>query len=234
MRLGEITKMCTKPTVFVVDEDASIRGSVADLAGTMGLRCKTYANGLDFLDDRDEAVPGCIVTETRMMAIGGLQIQRRLLGAGDPLSVIFLAAQADVATVVRAMRDGAAHFLQKPYSSQELWDTIQEAVQLSQTRLRVLRKRRELEGRIASLTPRERQVLEMVGLEKPNRLIAAELRVGVRTVEIHRAKLMAKLEIKSPMALMRIAAQVSQGHANSNGTSDHLDRMELEAMSPHA
>ena len=224
--------MCTEPTLFVVDEDPSICRSVADLAGTMGLPCKTYTCGLDFLDERDKAVPGCIVMEARMMIIGGLQIQRRLLAAGDPLSVIFLTAEADIATVVRAMRDGAAHFLQKPYSSQELWDTIQEAVQSSQKRLQVQNKRRELLEQVASLTPRERQVLEMVGLEKPNRVIAAELRVGVRTVEIHRAKLMAKLEVKSPIALMQIATQVSNGHANGHGTSGHLDPMELRIASP--
>lgn len=212
--------MPTKPTVFVIDEDASSRESVTDLVRTMGLRCKAYASGLRFLDEHDEAVPGCVVMEVRMMAISGLQVQRRLLSKGDPIPVVFLTAHADIVTIVKAMRDGAVHFLQKPFGTQELWDAIQEAVQLGQERLSAVRRRRQLERQIARLTSRERQVLEMIGQEKPNKAIASELGVCVRTVEIHRAKLMSKLEVESPLALVRIAETVAEtcADANANGT----------------
>ena len=207
--------MCTETTDFVIDEDASSRKSVADLARTMGLQCKTYASGLEFLDERDEAVPGCVVMNTRMMAISGLQVQRRLLSKEDPIPVIFVAARADIPTIVRAMRDGATQFLQKPFSDQELWDAVQEAVQLSQERLRTRQKRQQLQERIARLTARERQVLEMIGQEKPNKAIALELGVCVRTVEIHRVKLMSKLDVKSLSALVRIAEAITQGYADT-------------------
>ena len=139
--------------------------------------------------------------------------------------MIFLTAHADISTIVKAIRDGAAHFLEKPFGAQELWDAIQEAVQLSQQRLRMQHKRQQLERRIASLTSRERQVLEMIGREKPNRAIASELGVCVRTVEIHRAKLMSKLEVESPLALVRIAESVAEtyAHTGGNGTGWHIN-----------
>jgi FixJ family two-component response regulator len=203
--------MCTEPTVFVIDEDASGRETVANVARTLGLQCKAYTSALEFLEERDEAVPGCVVMEARMMAISGLQVQQRLLSKGDPIAVVFVVAHAAIATIVKAMRNGATHFLQKPASDQELWDAIQEAVQLGQERLQIRQKRQQLKRRIARLTARERQVFQMIGQEKLNRTIASELGVCVRTVEIHRAKLMSKLDVQSLPALVRIAGALTQG-----------------------
>lgn len=207
--------MCTEPTVFVIDEDASRRESVANVARSMGLQCKTYPSGLDFLDDRDAAVPGCVVMEAKMMAISGLQVQQRLLSKEDPIGVVFVAAQAAISTIVKAMRNGATHFLQQPANDQELWDAIQEAVQVSQERLHSQRKRRQLKKRIARLTARERQVLQLIGQEKPNRTIASELGVCVRTVEIHRSKLMSKLDVHSLPALLQIAEAATKGYPDT-------------------
>jgi len=202
--------MRTEPTVFVIDEDASGHEAVANVARTLGLQCKAYTSALEFLDERDEAVPGCVVMEARMMAISGLQVQQRLLSKGDPIAVVFVVAHAAISTIVKAMRNGATHFLQKPASDQELWDAIQEAVQLGQERLQIRQKRQQLKRRIARLTTRERQVFQMIGQEKRNRAIASELGVCVRTVEIHRAKLMSKLEVQSLLALVRIAGAVTE------------------------
>lgn len=207
--------MRTEPTVFVIDEDTSRCEAVAKVARTMRLQCKTYTSGLDFLDDRDATVPGCVVMEAKMMAISGLQVQQRLLSKEDPIAVVFVAAHAAISTIVKAMRNGATHFLQKPASDQELWDAIQEAVQLGQERLQIRQKRQQLKSRIAKLTARERQVLQMIGQEKPNRAIASELGVCVRTVEIHRAKLMSKLDVRSLPALLRIAEAATEGYTDT-------------------
>jgi FixJ family two-component response regulator len=207
--------MRTEPTVFVIDEDASGHETAANVARTLGLQCKAYTSALEFLEERDEAVPGCVVMEARMMAISGLQVQQRLLSKGDPIAVVFVVAHAAILTIVKAMRNGATHFLQKPPSDQELWDAIQEAVQLGQERLQIRQKRQQLKRRIARLTARERQVFQMIGQEKLNRTIASELGVCVRTVEIHRAKLMSKLDVQSLPALVRIAGAVTEGYADT-------------------
>ncbi|MBN2474310.1 MAG: response regulator transcription factor [Pirellulales bacterium] len=191
--------------VYAIDDDPATLDAVAKIARSLHLRCRPYTSGLDFLEQYDRSLPGCVVTELRMMAISGLQIQRRLLLEGTPMPVVFLASQADVATVVSAMRDGAVHFLQKPFREQELWDAIQEAIQISKERLERQQWLEATAKRIASLTPKERQVLELIGQDMAKRAIASELGVCTRTVEMHRAKLMGKLQVETVSALKRIA-----------------------------
>jgi len=202
--------MDTESIVYVVDEDPSIRDAVRAIAETLGLGCKQYSSGLRFLEEYNRTRPGCLVTELRMMAISGLQIQRRLLLDGGLIPVVFMAAQADIPTIVRAMRDGAVHFLEKPFRDQELWDAIQEAVELSRERVRKQVWRSKAASQIAGLTPKERQVLELIGQDKAKKTIASELGVCVRTIEIHRAKLMTKLEVETVPALKRVAEVASE------------------------
>ncbi len=197
--------MFSEPTVFVVDEDTSARSAVCGVARTLNLACKTFASGLEFLDAYDPATPGCLVTETRMMGISGLQLQRRLLSEGATLPIIFLTAHADVATIVKAMRQGAVHFLEKPFREQELWDAIQEAIHVGEECRQMQVWQQKMEHCLTSLTAKEREVLRLIGQDKANRVIASEMGVCIRTIEIHRVKLMNKLEAKSFPELMQIA-----------------------------
>jgi len=197
--------MRSKPTVFVIDEDRDTLSAVGNLVRTLDLRCETYTSGQKFLDEHDRATPGCVVTELKMMTMSGLQIQRHLLSEGDNTPIIFLATRPDIPTIVLAMRNGAVHFLEKPFREQDLWEAIQEAVQLSSERFEEWKRRNSAFRRITDLTRRERQVLELIGQDKAKKAIASELGVCVRTVEIHRANLMTKLEVETVPALRRIA-----------------------------
>ena len=185
--------MDSEPTVFVVDSDTASRNAVRDLVGTMNLRCEVFASGQDFLEACREPRRGCLVVGLRVLGASGLEIQQRLLRADDPLPVIFLTADADVSIAVEAMRRGAVHFLEKPYRTHELWQAIQEAIELDRRRHERRRHRRRMRRRLAALTPKERHVLQLLRQGKPSKQIASELKLGLRMVEVHRAKLAKKL-----------------------------------------
>ena len=213
--------------VFVVDEDPAARKAASEVIRSMDLRCKTYASGLDFLDDHDGTVAGCLVMEIRMMAISGLQVQQRLLSAGTWMPIVFLLAQPDVRLIVKAMRNGALQVLEKPYREQDLWDAIQEAMTIGQELAFDQRRRQTLQALVNTLTAREREVLEKIADNKANRVIAAEFGVGVRTIEIHRAKLMAKLEVETLAELIRLADSLS---AAGPGAWKHAWRSETDIV----
>jgi two-component system response regulator DctR len=195
--------MSAGPTVFVVDPDAAVGEAVARLAGSMGLACRAHTSGLEFLDTYDLRQPGCLVLEVRIADVSGPQIQRRLLAAGATTPVIFHAAHATPPVIVRTMREGAVHFLEKTCDEQELWESIQHALQLDEQRRRDFRQREELEARMASLTPDEREILHLVVRGKQNKEIARLQDVSVRTVELRRARVMDKLQVHSLAELLR-------------------------------
>lgn len=194
-----------EPLVFVVDEDASTRRDVGTLVDTMHLECKTCGSPQEFLDTYDDSRPGCLVLEVRLAGMGGLQVQQSLSYAGSTLPVIFLTAHADVTVAVRAMRAGALHFLEKPFSEHELWDAIWEGILLSQKRQREAIEQNDLQKRLANLTTKDEEVLEMLAEGKTNRVIASELRVCLRTVDARRRSLMDKLAVETRPELLRIA-----------------------------
>ena len=200
--------MHSEPTVFVVDEDAAICELLLGLTRTLGVRCETYTSGLTFVDkvDRyDAGLCGCLVVEARMMGVSGLQIQRRLLSNGITLPVIMMSSREHIPTVVAAIRHGAIDFIFKPFREQRMWEAVQESLRLSRERSRMDRRRKELAYRLENLTARERELCQMIGTGKASRQIAEEMGVCVRTVEIRRAKLMAKLEVGSLQQLVAMA-----------------------------
>ena len=197
---GEVMK--SEPTVFLIDADGPTRDAVRDLVYTMNLPCEAYTSGQEFLDAYAPSRPGCVVLEVRIPEVNGLEIQERLTAQGAIIPVVFLTAQATVSIAVRAMRAGAVHFLEKPFREHELWDAIQEAVVLDAERRRSTAERERIDGQLAELTPKERQVLEMLAEGKSKHTIASEVGVSVRTIEIHRNRAMKKLGLSSLIELL--------------------------------
>jgi two-component system response regulator FixJ len=202
--------MESEPTVYVIDEDASTQGAVRDTAETLNVRCDTYVSGLDLLDAVGASVVGCLVAELKMQGISGTQLLTRLAAKGALLPVIFVTNETDVSTAVKVMRAGAFHLLQRPFREQELWDTVQEAIQLSKQWAQAACRQREIE---------ERELLQVVAQNKPTKAIAAEMGVCARTIEVRRSKLMRKFEIESLPEFFRFAAAAAS-NGNGNGHSD--------------
>jgi FixJ family two-component response regulator len=196
--------MENEPTVFVVDDDPAARGSVAALVASHGLKVETFGSAEEFLAARDRAQPGCLIADVRMAGMSGLELQERLAAKGDPLPVIVITGFADIPMAVRAMQAGAITFLEKPCADNELWQSIQAALD-SDDRVQANRQENaDVLARRANLTPAEVDVLERLLAGKPNKQIAAELGVGLRTVELRRATIMKKMRAESLPDLVRL------------------------------
>ena len=205
--------MKCEPTVFVVDADESTREAVCNLASTMNLPCQVFASGHEFLDAYDPSQPGCLVLEVKIPGVNGFQIQERLADQGAVLPLVFLTAQATVSIAVRAMRAGAVHFLEKPFRDHELWDTIQEAIQVDKEQRSAWIQQQELKERTAQLTSDEQMVFEMIAEGRSKKYMANKMGVCVRTVEIRQTQLMRKLRAKSALDLLRFALVANDGHS---------------------
>jgi RNA polymerase sigma factor (sigma-70 family) len=193
-----------EPTVFIVDDDQSIRHAMGLLMRTVGLKYRAFQSATEFLENisRDEA--GCLVLDIRMPGMGGLELQEKLAAIGDTLPIIFITGFGDVPMAVEAMQKGAFDFIEKPFRDQELLDRINDALQLDNRRRAQQDQSRQIQTRIDRLTQREREVMDLVVTGKPNKIIAHELGVSQRTVEIHRARVMDKMEARSLADLVRM------------------------------
>lgn len=192
------------PTVFVVDDDEAVRKSLAWLIGSIGLAVQTYGSADAFLAAWTQEQPGCLVLDVRMPGMSGLELQEALVQRGSSLPVIIITGHADVPMAVRALKAGAIDFIEKPVNDQTLLDRIQEAVKRSQTACAEQARRARVRTLLARLTPRERQVAELVAAGKPNKVIAFELDLSMKTVEVHRHNLMDKLEVAGVAELARL------------------------------
>lgn len=196
--------MRNEPTVFVVDDDADVRDSIAAMLSSKGLDAKSYLSAERFLEDFDPAWHGCLVADIRMAGLSGLELQQELLRRRINLPVIIITGYGDVPSATVAMRSGAVTYLQKPCSEQELWESITTALERDSQRMQEEMRQEELRVRFSRLTPQEHQVLEKLILGTPNKVIAAQLEIGLRTVELRRANLMKKLEARSLAELVRL------------------------------
>jgi two-component system response regulator FixJ len=192
------------PVVFIVDDDEAVRSSLRLLLKSVGLVPSALASAREFLDKYDPAQPGCLVLDVRMPEMSGLELQEQLNLRGAVLPVIFITGHGDVPMAVEAMQAGACDFLQKPFRDQDLIDRIQRALEKDRTNRSALNERTLIRERLQSLTPREREVLAMVTSGKANKVMAADLGVSQRTVEIHRARVMEKMGAASLAQLVRM------------------------------
>lgn len=193
-----------KPTVFIVDDDPAIRFAMQSLMDSVDLRHEIFGSGDDFLQEAGGERPGCLVLDIRMPGLGGLELQDELIRRGNSLPIIFITGHGDVPMAVEAMQKGAVDFIQKPFRDQDLLDRIREALSADDERRQERREHAEVAERIGRLTNREREVFDLVVTGKPNKVIAYELGVSQRTVEIHRARVMEKMEAKSLADLVRM------------------------------
>ncbi|KPK82437.1 MAG: hypothetical protein AMS25_02305 [Gemmatimonas sp. SM23_52] len=197
-----------EPTVFVVDDDADVLEAVAFLLQGVGLEVETYASAKDFLEAYDPLKPGCLVLDVRMPGMSGLELQERLESLESTLPIIFLSAHGDVPIAVHAIKAGAVDFLEKPFRDQEFIDKVQHAIEENARLRNELAERNRIAARIDALTPREREVMELVVQGKTNKAIGLELELSQRTVEIHRARVMEKMQADSLPELVQMVVRL--------------------------
>jgi FixJ family two-component response regulator len=200
-------------TVFVVDDDEGVRNSLRFLLKSLGLATRTLSSAQEFLDVYKESQPGCLVLDVRMPGMSGLELQQELNLRGATIPVIFITGHGDIPMAVEAMQHGAFDFLQKPFRDQDLIDRIQRALERDARSRTVLAQHARIRERMQSLTPREREVLALMTRGKPNKVMAAQLGVSQRTVEIHRARVMEKSGASSLAQLVRMVMDLESEQA---------------------
>ena len=200
--------MASEATVFVVDDDAAVRKSLTMLMKSVGLPCETFESADHFLEAFDPERPGCLVLDVRMPGMSGIELQQQLLGRHASIPIIFITGHGDVPMAVETMKAGAIDFIQKPFRDQDLIDRIQQALE-DDARIRAeVADRDVLRTRMDLLTPRETEVMDLVVQGLPNKAIAMELDLSERTVEIHRSRVMGKMEAESLPHLVKQVLEV--------------------------
>jgi RNA polymerase sigma factor (sigma-70 family) len=191
--------------VFVVDDDAAMRRSLEDLISSVGLEVEGFPSAQDFLRRKRPDVPGCLVLDVRLPGLSGLDLQKRMTEGAMEIPIVFITGHGDIPMTVKAMKAGAVEFLTKPFRDQDLLDAVRQALE----RDRKAREQRveidELRRRVDSLTPRERDVLNLVVAGRLNKQIARQLGSSEATVKIHRHRVMEKMGANSLAELVRIA-----------------------------
>jgi two-component system, LuxR family, response regulator FixJ len=198
------------PTVMVVDDDDAVRTSLRLLLKSVGLPVETYGSAQEFLAAFDADQPGCLVLDIRMPGMSGLELQAKLAEEHAMVPIVFITGHGDVPMAVEAMQHGAVDFIQKPFRDQDLIDRINQALDKDKANRDSLRERDAILHRMAQLTPREREVLDLVTVGKANKVIAADLDVSQRTVEIHRARVMEKMGASSLAHLVRMVIEAQR------------------------
>ena len=198
--------MIAEKTVHVVDDDEAVRRFLRGLIQSVGLRVETYATAQEFLDAYEAGSPGCLLLDIRMPGMSGLELQAELKRREIDLPVIVLTGHGDVKVAVHAMKAGAVDFIEKPFNNELLLHGIQKAIADSLRSGGTRVRRQEILRRLEALTARERQVLDMVAAGETNKGVARLLGISEKTVEIHRAKVMEKMQAKSLAELVKMAA----------------------------
>lgn len=203
--------MAQTPTVHVVDDDDAVRDSLEILLQTAGFEVATYPSGDAFLERIPARPDGCLLIDVRMPGRGGLEVQEELRARNVTLPVVIITGHGDVPLAVRAMKGGAIDFVEKPFSDDLIIGSVRRALEIGASQRRLDNAAAGVAERIGLLTQRERQVLEKLVAGQPNKVIAYELTISPRTVEIHRARVMEKMQARSLSELVRMALTVDLG-----------------------
>ncbi len=201
----------TTPTVYVVDDDEAVRSSLKLLLKSAGVASEAFGSAQEFLAGYEASQPGCLVLDVRMPGMSGLELQHELNVRGAALPVIFITGHGDIPMAVEAMQHGAFDFLQKPFRDSDLLDRVSRALARDAESRARIRHTDRIRERLASLSPREREVLDLVTKGKAHKMVAGDLGVSQRTVEIHRAHVMQKMEAGSLAELVRMMMTVAPG-----------------------
>jgi FixJ family two-component response regulator len=193
-----------EPTVFIVDDDRGVRKSIGELLISVGLAVETFESAQSFLDTFDRARPGCLVLDVRMARMSGLALEAKLAEMGGDIPIVFISGHGDISMAVNAIKRGAVDFVPKPYHEQQLLDAVNEALRRDALRRAPALDAGGLDERLQTLTPREREVLELALKGHSSKVIARKLDISHRTVELHRSNLLEKLRVASITELLRL------------------------------
>lgn len=196
--------MLSEGVVYIVDDEEPIRTALSLLLKTEGLNSKAYATAQAFLDDYDKSTPSCLVLDVRMPEMSGLELQKKLLSEGIEIPIIFITANGDIPSTVRAMKGGARDYIQKPFENHHLLETIQKHLEQEIKGWQQKTRQSDIKKRLTLISPREHDVMKLLVKGLQSKQIAMELGIGIRTVESHRAHIMDKLQITSVAQLVQI------------------------------
>jgi len=191
--------------VFIVDDDAAVRDSLSFLLKSAGIQSRSFSSGDEFLERFDVSWDGCILLDIRMPGTSGMEVQHKLIEKGCRMPIIFITGHGDIPMAVEAMHLGAFDFVQKPFHDQELLDRIELALDARKEQQSEEAAKQGIEARYESLTPREKEVMTAVSQGHANKVIAMDLELSQRTVEIHRARVMEKMQVRSLAELVKLA-----------------------------
>ena len=198
--------------VFIVDDDDAIRDSISLLLDTVDIPSTTFGSATEFLDSFDPESKGCLVLDIRMPRMSGMELQANLRERGSNIPIVFITGHGDIPMAVEAMRNGAINFIRKPFGEQELLDCINEALDAEANQRLQQSDIQDMKTKIEKLTPREFEVFERVASGQANKVIAIELEISERTVEIHRSQVMHKTESRSLADLVRLKLLLDQSN----------------------